>query len=461
MALPPIAASVDSRRVQDREARNTFWIEVYQVLVRVGWLFKTETVIMPAVLDALVDSGWLRGLLPILNRGGQSLPPLAFAGTLGRMRRKWPAAVATTTAMAACFGVLAAVWGPLAANRPQLLAGLFLLIYGMFAAVNGLNQLVLATLQGKLIAAGNRGRAMVVSVTVGSVAAILAAVWMLGPWLERADGFPRIFAATAFFFLLAAVVPAVLDEPADEPPPTTGSAPGGPTGWAAGWHAWRRTLTDHPSLRRLALAAGCFSAVLMMFPHYQAYARGLFGTAARDLVVWVVVQNVATGAASLVAGPLADRRGTRIVLVWLLALSSLTPLIVTGLSLLPANLAEGWFWLVYLPLGLNPIALKIFVGYALELAPAAVDHPRYVSIVGAALATPFVLSPLVGLAVDTLGFRPVFIAGAAVIAAGAIFAIGLPEPRAGMMPETGRRQDSAARRAAGRPGSASCPRSES
>jgi len=61
-------AAPDGRR---RELRNTCWIIVYQLLVRVGWLFKTETVIMPAVLDAVVDSGTLRGLLPVLNRGGQ------------------------------------------------------------------------------------------------------------------------------------------------------------------------------------------------------------------------------------------------------------------------------------------------------------------------------------------------------------------------------------------------------
>ncbi|MFM7290773.1 MAG: hypothetical protein ACKO6B_06025, partial [Planctomycetia bacterium] len=71
----------------------------------------------------------------------------------------------------------------------------------------------------------------------------------------------------------------------------------------------------------------------------------------------------------------------------------------------------------------------IFTNYALELAPAAADHPRYVSIVGAALALPFVVSPLVGLGVDTLGFRTVFVAGAAAIAAGAVVALGLPEPR--------------------------------
>jgi MFS family permease len=59
----------------------------------------------------------------------------------------------------------------------------------------------------------------------------------------------------------------------------------------------------------------------------------------------------------------------------------------------------------------------------------AAEHPRYVSIVGAALAAPFVLSPLVGWAVDRLGFEPIFLLGAGVIAAGAIVATVLPEPR--------------------------------
>ena len=132
---------------------------------------------------------------------------------------------------------------------------------------------------------------------------------------------------------------------------------------------------------------------------------------------------------SLVAGPLSDRRGTRIVLVWLVALSSATPLVVTLLSFLPQALAVDWFWIVYVPLGLNPISLKIFTNYALELAPHPTEHPRYVSIVGAALAAPFVLSPLIGMAVDVFGFRHVFVIGAAVIAAGAVVALGLPEPR--------------------------------
>jgi MFS family permease len=415
-----------------REARNTFWVECYQIAVRIGWIFKTETIIMPAVLDAVVDSGFLRGLLPVLNRGGQSVPPLLAAGALARRPRKKWALVATSLAMAGCFAVLAVAWGPLQASRPDLLAVLFLVVYAIFSSVIGINQLVFAALQGKLISPGHRGRAMVVSVTVGSVLAIAAALALLGPWLEQTDGFPKIFAATAIFFAIAAVAPVFLDEPADAPRPS--AAVVGRSPWAAvgdGLAAWRATIAADRALVRLSLVAACFSAVLMMFPHYQAFARDRLGSGAGDLLTWVCTQNAATGLASLVAGPVSDRRGTRIVLVWLVALSALTPLVVTTLSLVPHATAVHWFWIVYVPLGLNPISLKLFTNYALELAPSTAEHPRYVSIVGAALAAPFVLSPLVGLAVDQLGFRGVFLAGTAVILAGAAVAAGLPEPRHG------------------------------
>ena len=413
-----------------RERRNVACLELYQAIVRVGWIFKTETIIMPAVLDAVVDSGLLRGLLPVLNRGGQSITPLLFAAALARRpRKKWPL-VGTTLAMAACFAALAAAWGPVKASRPDVLAIVFLVLYAVFSSANGLTQLAAAALQGKLIAAGHRGRAMVVSVVLGSLLAIVAALALLGPWLAEADGFAKIFGITAVFFAVAAVVPALLDEPAD---PVVARPPAG-AGWAwaglrSGVADWRRTLGHDPALVRLCLVAACFSAVLMLFPHYQAFARDRLGSGRDSLLTWVVVQNAATGVVSLFAGPFADRRGTRLVLVWLVALSAFTPLVVTGLSLLPHAVAVGWFWIVYAALGLNPISLKIFTNYALELAPGPAEHPRYVSIVGAALAAPFVFSPLIGLAIDVVGFRPVFGLGAAAIAAGAVVGAGLPEPR--------------------------------
>lgn len=417
-----------------RAAWNTLCLEIHQVIVRVGWIFKTETIIMPAVLDAIVDSGPLRGLLPVLNRGGQSMTPLLFSGSLSRAPLKKWALMRSSALMAACFGILATAWTPLENRRPDLLALLFLVVYASFSCCNGFNQLVVAALQGKLIAPGNRGRAMLVSVSLGSVLAIGAALLWLGPWLGEANGFPKIFAATATFFGIAALVPPFLDEPRESDArtvhPLERSASPGWLGFCRrAVDGWRNALTADRSLVRLAVVAACFSAVLMLFPHYQAFARDRLGSQIGSLLTWVVVQNAATGAASLVVGPLADRRGTRILLIWLVGLSSSTPLLATAFAYLPQALAVDWFWLVYVPLGLNPLSLRLFTNYALELAPVAGEHPRYVSIVGAALAAPFVLSPLVGLAVDRLGFEPIFVVGAGVIAVGAIVARGLPEPR--------------------------------
>jgi hypothetical protein len=374
--------------------RNLLVLAAYQVTARVGWIFKTETIIMPAILDAVADAGFLRGMLPVLARFGQSLPPLAFAG-----------------------------------RHPLLLAAIYLILYAVFAISNGLNLLVLATLQGKLIPVASRGRLMLLNTTVGSVLAIAAAVILLGPWLEAGESaFPKIFWATAVFFAVAAFVPMLIDEPATMPEQPSRSVPAS-SGPGGAIRAWRAILTADAGLARLCLVAMFFSVALFLFPHYQAFARDRLGTRLPSLLGWVVVQNVATGIASVVAGPATDRRGTRIVLVSLLACTATTPLLVVGLSLLPHNTAGSLFWLVYVPLGINPILMRTFSNAALELAPDLVSQPRYVSLVGVALAAPFVVSPAVGYLVDVVGFRPVFLSGAAVIGIGVILAIGLPEPR--------------------------------
>jgi hypothetical protein len=412
-----------------RMQRNLLVIAAYQVTVRIGWIFKTETIIMPAILDAVADAGFLRGMLPVIGRFGQSLPPLAFASRLSRMPLKKRPLVVTTLALAGCFGLLAAAWSVLAGRHPLLLAVIYLTLYAGFAVSNGLNLLVLATLQGKLVPVASRGRLMLLNTTVGSVLAIAAAVVLLGPWLEAGESaFDNIFLTTAVFFALAAFVPMLIHEPATLSEPAVDSGRRG-QGIAAALRSWKAMLSADPGLARLCLVAMFFSVALFLFPHYQAFARDRLGTQLPSLLSWVVVQNVATGLASVVAGPATDRRGTRIVLVGLLACTAITPLLVVGLSLLPHATAGQLFWLVYVPLGINPILMRTFSNAALELAPDLASQPRYVSLVGVALAAPFVVSPGVGFLVDVIGFQPVFLGGTVVIGLGVSLALGLPEPR--------------------------------
>ena len=48
--------------LEETESRNLLALAAFQVLLRIGWIFKTETVIMPDFLDAIAGAGWIRGL---------------------------------------------------------------------------------------------------------------------------------------------------------------------------------------------------------------------------------------------------------------------------------------------------------------------------------------------------------------------------------------------------------------
>jgi len=410
--------------VTAHEPRNIACLVTYQVVARIGWIFKTETVIMPAVLDACVASGMLRGFLPILNRIGTSLFPLVVAPFVSRTKSIRWLLVGTTIGLSICFAVLSVAWSHLLNDHPFFLAVIFLITYGLFSAINGCNQLLVATLQGRLISAGRRGRVLVLSVTSGSVFAIIAAFVALGPWLQEPDGFVKIFAATSVFFFAAAIVPLFFKEPKDISTTETHKAVE-----AIRPYSFWQVLSHDSSLARLAVVAASFSAAMILFPHYQAFAREQFGNTSGSLLMWIVVQNIATGLASLVVGPLADHRGNRLVIIGLLGCCTGTPLFVAALGMASQSTAVQWFWLAYIPLGFNPIMLRIISNYALELAPTVELQPRYVSLVGVAMAIPFVLSPIVGWGIDVLGGVPFFLAGAASIALGTLVAFGLPEPR--------------------------------
>ena len=67
------------REAAAEEPRNAAALAGNFVIGRIGWIFKTESVIVPAFVDAVAGPGWIRGLLPILNRLAQSMPPFLFA----------------------------------------------------------------------------------------------------------------------------------------------------------------------------------------------------------------------------------------------------------------------------------------------------------------------------------------------------------------------------------------------
>ena len=109
---------------------------------------------------------------------------------------------------------------------------------------------------------------------------------------------------------------------------------------------------------------------------------------------------------------------------------ALAPLTALAVALLERVDGARWYWLVFIPLGMTPLALKAMVGYTLEIAPNH-EHPRYLSTLSLCLAVPFCFSPLVGWCVDVFGFEPVFAGGAAIIVLAGLLTLRLVEPRHG------------------------------
>ena len=140
------------------EIRGNFLkIIAFQITLRTGWIFKTESIVMPVVVDLVAGSGWLRGILPVLNRFGQSIPPLLAADFVTRTPLKKRVLFAAALTMSFCFLLLALIWKLTGGQRTPWLPVVFLIIYGLFFIAVGILQLVLSTLIGKVVRPSGAG----------------------------------------------------------------------------------------------------------------------------------------------------------------------------------------------------------------------------------------------------------------------------------------------------------------
>jgi MFS family permease len=410
------------KTVAAHESRNLFVLAAHHIVLRVAWIFKTESVIMPAFLDAISGAGWLRGCLPVLNRFGQSVPPLMFSELLKQTpHKKWPL-LATTLLMAVPFLTLSVVWMSLPETIPSWLPIAFLSLYAIFFSMTGLNQMVFGTIQGKLIRPNRRGRLMGLSGTLGAVFAIPCAWFLLPRWLALPDGgYGYIFGFTGVGMVVSSLITVAIFEPADQFERPTRRVN---NHFHAAWSLLRRDR----EFRRLAIAGMLCMSGQLLFPHYQAMARDVLQAPHKDLMLWVVAQNAGAGIFGFVAGTIADRYGNRLTVRLEIVAGAAAPLL--ALALASGVIAGGasWFWLSYFLLGVTPVLMKTLVNYALELSKQS-DHPRYISTLKLCMAIPFVVSPLLGLMIDVVGFAPVFLLITSLIVLGGVMTFRLFEPR--------------------------------
>ena len=362
----------------------------------------------------------------MLNRLGQSIPPMLVSDQVRRVQRKKLLAVSCAAAMGTCFLLLAGIWLAVGEEVPKWLPFLFLVVYTAFWLCVGLHNLSISLLYGKLVEATSRGRLMLIATTIGSIFAVTCAWFLMRQWLDdEHPNFVMLFLFTGILFLTASITATALVEQPD----VTDSDSVKPKTVYQSLSAAVTIFKNDRNFQLLTLVAACFGVSITLFPHYQAYAKQSLNLSISSLVPWVIAQNIGAAAFSILFGKLADSFGNRLALKFAMLLISTIPLLTMLMVNFPTSNPEVGLYFVFFLLGSMPVTIRLFNNYTLEISNRD-QQPIYLSTLGAFTALPVVLiSTIVGIMVDLVGFESVFAVVGSIVFVGWTLTFRLKEPR--------------------------------
>ena len=404
------------------EKRNLIVFSLNQILMRLGWMFKAESVVIPAFIDVYTASGTIRGLLPLILRIGQSLPQFLIAQRIARMPKHQGFFIFSGLGFAIPWCVLSAILS-FTSWSANIIVAIFLVLCTLHWLMVGCNHLANGTLQGKLISPEKRGRLLAYSNIIGCTLSIGVAFYLLPRWLSGDN--PRyavLFSGTAVSFGIAALVSFWFKE---LPSPSQRTAP-----FFKFLGEALLLLRYDRNFRRFAIVILLFYSIWPLFPHYTVFGKRTLGLAPSGFVTLIIAQNVSNAVGAGIMGNIADRSGNRFVLRVLILISAFTPLLAVSISRMPSG-AE-LYWIIFALIGLTPVSARIVTNYTLEIAPQE-KHPQYLGVMSLFQAIPLFVSPLVGLLIEQFAFEPIFIGCAALVLLGFLMTFKLAEPRFNQM----------------------------
>ncbi len=417
-----------------REIRRSFILGVVN-----GALFEfAERLIDPPLVltwfvSRLTSSNLLVGLVAPLGDAGWFLPQVFIAGLVQRMPRKMLSYTLAAVVRAISWSLVAvAVW---LVGDPALLLVTFFILYGVARLAAGLGGLGFFEVVAKTIPANRRGSFFAWRMLTGGLLGLGAGV-VTQEVLNR-FAFPRGH-ALLFVVYTAVIIPAMLAFIIIREPPGT-AVSHTPTLRQQLRRARQLLRTDAVFRRYMGMRTALGLAGIAL-PFYGVYARNVLGAPEGMVGIYVAVRVGAGLLANLPWGSLGDRKGNRLVTLWLSLGSALTALLALALAGWVATSPSRGPWLPYLALpifllngALAPASMLVGSNFLLELVPET-ERSLYLGLSNTLIGIVVLISGFGGLVVDLLGYTGLFGLSAFLCLLAWWWSRGLPEPRVGQPP---------------------------
>jgi MFS family permease len=385
-----------------------------------GSSFISSATILPVYVSRLTDSKLLIGLLSMIGSMGWLLPQLFTANRVQRLPRKkpWPIRIGFfTERLPVVFLALSVLLVP---HSPTWALVAFFACYTWHVVGAGLVAVAWQAMVGKVIPDDRRGKFFGLTNFLGTATGVVGAAG--AAWVLDRYGFPRgylwSFSAAAAMVLASWVALALTREPAREPE-------GAPISQLEYLRRLPAVLRGDQNFARYLVSQVVAALGGMAGGFLTVYALRRWDLPDGQAGAYTAAMLIGQAVSNLVFGPLADRKGHKLVL----ELSLLLGGAAVGLAALAPS--PGWFYAVF-ALGGAQTAGFLLSGLmiALEFCPEP-QRPTYIGLNNTVRGVAFGLAPLLGsLLASSAGYRALFaVAFAISMAALGLLRWSVHEPR--------------------------------
>ena len=404
-----MSSDADFERQVRRNYRHNFIVNALDgTFFWCGSSFIASTTILPLYVSHLTDSKLALGILSMIAGMGWLAPQLFTANWVQRLPRKkvLPVNVGLFSERLPVV-LLAPTTLLLAARFPTLALVVFFVLFTWHAVGAGMIAVAWQEMIGKIIPPDRRGLFFGVTNFGGTATGVLGATavaWVLDRY-SFPQGYVFSFAAAAISILISWTFLALAREPAQESREVLSQR--------EYWHRLPSVLRSDPNFGRYLLSRIVIALSGMASGFVTVYAVQRWGLSDGQAGSFTTSMLLGQAVSNLALGPLADRKGHKLVL----EISVLLGTLAMGLAAVAPH--HAWFYVVFALLGAM-VASFLLSGLMIALEFGSPEiRPTYIGLNNTVSGIAGGVAPLVGgWLARAIGYRALFLAAFAIGLAG-------------------------------------------